>query len=378
MKTYMFPGQGSQFKGMGGKLFGQFGELIEKADEILGYSIKELCLEDPKNELDKTQFTQPALYVVNALSYYEKIQNTPAPPDYVIGHSLGEFNALLAAGCYSFETGLKLVKKRGELMSQAPKGAMAAILNATKEQIESILEENKLFNIDLANYNTSSQIVISGSLDEISQAQTYFEDGEMLYYPINTSGAFHSRFMQTAKEMFFHYMEKFVFFDLKIPVISNVTARPYRSEDTVKNLCDQLVSCVYWVNSIEYLMVPHIYNENPMEFEEIGNGEVLTKLYCTIKDEYTNKVDSKKINKNFFKKIKTDTKNYPQNMYSMANEKVKKWNQKYPVGTRVKSTLDDFDELETRSQAMVLMEQRAAVYMKEYYGYFDLDEIIVN
>ena len=162
MKTYMFPGQGSQARGMGGSLFDEFPELTDKADKILGYSIKELCLEDPRKELKNTQFTQPALYVVNALSYYKRIQETGETPDYVAGHSLGEFNALLAAECFDFETGLKLVKKRGELMSQATDGAMAAILNANREQVETLLKENGFKNVDIANYNAPLQIVISG------------------------------------------------------------------------------------------------------------------------------------------------------------------------------------------------------------------------
>src|SRR5690606_35248979 len=144
----MFPGQGSQSKGMGGMLFDEFQELTEKADKILGYSIKELCLEDSGKELGQTQFTQPALYVVNALSYFKKIKETGQKPDFVAGHSLGEFNALLAAECFDFEAGLKLVKKRGELMSEAGGGGMAAIINAGKEEIESILEKNGLTGID--------------------------------------------------------------------------------------------------------------------------------------------------------------------------------------------------------------------------------------
>jgi len=173
MKTHMFPGQGSQSKGMGGTLFDEFKELTHKADKILGYSIKELCLEDPRRELNQTQFTQPALYVVNALSYFKKVEESGQKPDFVVGHSLGEFSALLAAECIDFEAGLKLVKKRGELMSQATGGGMAAILNATKEKIETILKENGLTNIDLANYNTPSQIVISGLKDEIGKATSF-------------------------------------------------------------------------------------------------------------------------------------------------------------------------------------------------------------
>lgn len=393
MKTYMFPGQGSQSRGMGEELFDRFGEITEKADKILGFSIKELCLEDPRRELNKTQFTQPALYVVNALSYYKKLEDTGIEPDYVAGHSLGEFNALLAAGCYDFEVGLKLVKKRGELMSQAPAGGMAAVLNATKEQIESILEKNGLHNIDLANYNTPSQIVISGSKDEIGKAQEFFQDGNMSYYPLNTSGAFHSRFMEPVKEKFSEYLKQFEFSDLKIPVISNVTARPYKNEDIVKNLSDQLASGVHWSDSIQYLMALAEDSGDSMEFEEVGSGEVLTKIYRTIKRETpktikkpsvdsdvkktTAKTDEDSASSQIIDKVSSGESSKPMDIFALAQEKVKVWNLKNPVGTRVKSTLEGYGELETRTQAMVLFGHRAAVYMKGYKGYFDLDEIIL-
>src|SRR5437764_7507813 len=119
MTVFLFPGQGSQRRGMGNPLFDEFKEVTARADEVLGYSIKELCLQDPHQQLSQTQFTQPALYVVNALSYLKKMKETGQAPDYVAGHSLGEYSALFAAGAFDFETGLRLVKKRGELMSQA-------------------------------------------------------------------------------------------------------------------------------------------------------------------------------------------------------------------------------------------------------------------
>ena len=133
MKAYVFPGQGSQKKGMGEDLFDEFADITKKADEILGYSIKDLCLNNPDQNLNQTQYTQPAMYVVNAMTYLKKKQDSKDFPDYVAGHSLGEYNALHAAGVFSFENGLKLVKKRGELMSKAKKGGMAAILNTPQE-----------------------------------------------------------------------------------------------------------------------------------------------------------------------------------------------------------------------------------------------------
>lgn len=364
MKTYMFPGQGSQSKGMGASLFDKFADLTEKADQILGYSIKALCLHDERNELNKTQFTQPALYVVNALSYFDKLQNNHTEPDYVMGHSLGEFNALLAAGCYDFETGLQLVKKRGELMSQAPQGAMAAILNASKSEIESILQRHGLNNVDLANYNTPSQIVISGAQAEIIQAQQYFEDAGAIYYPLNTSGAFHSRFMQPASDLFFDYLQGFTFFPPRIPVISNVTASPYKGEEIVKNLCEQLKSCVYWSNGIEYLLNLCGDKGITMDFEEIGHGEVLTKLLRTIKNEVPQREKS------------TSTEYQAFKTNAAVNSLVSDWNHRNPIGTKVNSIHAQFQQLETRSLAKALSENKAVVYMKGYYGYFSLDELI--
>lgn len=384
MKTYMFPGQGSQFRGMGEGVFDRFAELTEKADEILGFSIKELCLEDPRKELNKTQFTQPALYIVNALSYYKILEDKGVEPDFVAGHSLGEFNALLAAGCYDFEVGLKLVKKRGELMSQAPQGGMAAILNGSKEQIESILERNGLHNIDLANFNTPSQIVISGARDEIGMAQEFFQEGGMSYFPLNTSGAFHSRFMEPVKEQFLEYLKKFELSDLKIPVIANVTARPYNNQDVVKNLSEQLASGVRWSESIQYIMA----QASDMEFEEVGSGEVLTKIYRSILRETPKiiaieddvkempvKVSSDSSGNNIINKNSQRDNDNLEDVLTVAQQKVAEWNRNNPVGTRVKSNVDEYGELETRTQAVVLFGHRAAVYMKGYKGYFDLDEL---
>ena len=148
MKTYVFPGQGSQRRGMGENLFDEFQAQIKIADNILGYSVKELCLRDPDHKLNQTQYTQPALYVVNALSYQKKIRDDGGQPDFLAGHSLGEYNALQAAGVISFEDGLKLVKRRGELMSQARNGGMAAILNCSEEQTRRILKDAHLTQLD--------------------------------------------------------------------------------------------------------------------------------------------------------------------------------------------------------------------------------------
>jgi malonyl CoA-acyl carrier protein transacylase len=370
MKVFMFPGQGSQYKGMGGPLFDEFKPLVRQADHILGYSIQELCLEDPRKELNRTQFTQPALYVVNALCYLKKVSESGRKPDFLAGHSLGEFNALLAAECFDFGTGLRLVQKRGELMSRSADGGMAAILNASKEQIEDTLRRNDLTNIDLANYNTPSQIVISGLAEEIARAQPFFQEGKVRYYPLNTSGAFHSRFMQAAKQEFQQYLLGFRFANPKIPVVSNVTAKPYCTGEIADGLSKQIASTVRWCESIQYLMALGVGRGEPVDFEEVGQGDVLTKILQTIKLQTPESVLQGYLDaEQRIERAEATPKS------ASAGEKVLAWNTRYPVGTRVKSAIAADESLETRSAAVVLFGHRAAVYMKGYNGYFDLDEL---
>lgn len=282
MITYIFPGQGSQTKGMGGSLFEEFKKLTMQADGVLGYSIKELCLEDPQSKLSQTQYTQPALYIVNALSYLQKIQETGKKPDFVAGHSLGEYNALFAAGAFDFETGLRVVKKRGELMSQATGGGMAAVIGLDEEQITAVLQQNQLQNIEIANYNSPSQIVISGLKTDIDQAKVVFEriKAVQMFIPLKTSGAFHSRYMTEAKNKFAVFLDNFKFSELAITVISNVYARSYKQSAIKQTLIEQLTSPVKWNESIKNLL-----SLGEMEFEEIGPGRVLSGLVQRIKRE---------------------------------------------------------------------------------------------
>jgi trans-AT polyketide synthase/acyltransferase/oxidoreductase domain-containing protein len=266
---------------MGATLFDEFADITTQADAILGYSIKELCLKDTHRQLNKTQYTQPALYVVNALSYYKKVKETGKQPEFVAGHSLGEYNALLAAGGIDFATGLKLVKKRGELMSQATGGAMAAVINLPVDKLKAILTENHLTGIDIANYNTPSQIVIAGNKDDINRVNDIFEPmEEARFVALNVSAAFHSRYMRDAQQEFELFLKGFEFAELKIPIISNVHAKPYKQTEIAANLAKQITHSVKWVDSIRYLM-----GQGEMVFEEVGPGKVLTKLVAKIKKE---------------------------------------------------------------------------------------------
>ncbi|MGA1790301.1 MAG: ACP S-malonyltransferase, partial [bacterium] len=281
IRAFVFPGQGSQKKGMGENLFDSFPEITNKADRILGYSIKDLCLEDPQNLLNLTQYTQPALYVVNALMYFKKQEGSSENPVYLAGHSLGEYSALFAAQAFDFETGLRLVQKRGEIMSRAKGGGMAAIIGLDGERIREVLQENEFQGIDIANYNSPFQTVISGPSKDIEKAKGIFEEAEAkLYIPLKVSGAFHSRYMETARGEFEAFLENFKFRDLTIPVISNVKARAYTKERIKQLLADQINHSVKWTESIRYLM-----GKGVEEFEEVGPGRVLTGLIQKIRKE---------------------------------------------------------------------------------------------
>lgn len=274
MTTYVFPGQGSQAKGMGALLFPEFPTEIQKANQILGFSIEALCLTDEHEQLNKTEYTQPALFVVSALSYLKKIKDLRKKPDYVVGHSLGEYNALFAAGVFDFETGLKLVQKRGDLMSQATGGGMAAIVGLKSEIVQNILQEQNFKGVSIANYNSNTQIVITGPKEEIEKAEPLFiKAGAQLFIALKVSGAFHSPFMQEARRNFSDFLKTFSFAPPQISVIANVNAKPYQANEIQSNLSNQITDPVRWTQSIEYLIA-----QGETTFEEIGPGKVLAGL----------------------------------------------------------------------------------------------------
>jgi trans-AT polyketide synthase/acyltransferase/oxidoreductase domain-containing protein len=280
MLTYVFAGQGSQRRGMGAALFDAFPEEIRVADAVLGYSITELCLEDPRRQLSQTQYTQPALYVVNALGYLKRRRDGGPAPDFLAGHSLGEYNALMAAGVFDFGTGLQLVKKRGELMAQASGGGMAAVLGLDEAAVLAILRDAGLERIDLANLNTPTQVVLAGPKEDVARAQGAFEARGARFVPLNVSAAFHSRAMQDAKDAFAAFLEPYVLRDPRGPVIANATARPYEPGAVKRTLAEQLRSPVRWNESIRYLL-----GRGATDFEEIGDARILTKMIQQIRDE---------------------------------------------------------------------------------------------
>uniref|UniRef100_Q49HJ4 [acyl-carrier-protein] S-malonyltransferase n=1 Tax=uncultured bacterial symbiont of Discodermia dissoluta TaxID=323654 RepID=Q49HJ4_9BACT len=277
--AYMFPGQGSQAVGMGEGLFDTFPELTQRADQILGYSIRQLCLEDPDGVIAQTDYTQPALFVVNALSYLQRMKEKGVRPGYVLGHSLGEYSALFAAEVFDFETGLRLVQKRGALMAEAKGGGMAAVIGMDATRVAEVLEQHGLDAIDVANHNTPVQTVISGLEADVLSAQPVFmEAGARVFIPLKVSGAFHSRYMADAQQAFRAFMDALSFAVPRIPVIANVTALPHE-EGTIRDvLAQQLISPVRWIDSIRYLE-----RQRVATFEEVGPGTVLGGMIAAIR-----------------------------------------------------------------------------------------------
>ncbi|MBJ3810040.1 ACP S-malonyltransferase [Streptomyces flavofungini] len=279
---YVFPGQGSQRKGMGKELFGKYPDLVARADRLLGYSLRELCLDDPDRVLNRTEYTQPALYAVSALQYLDHIDSGEAPPAVVAGHSLGEYSALFAAGAFDFTTGLDLVRRRGELMSRAPKGAMAAVVNLDQERVAEILAGLPHHNIDIANINSRRQCILSGVYDEIHapDVRAAYTAAGGSFIPLNVSAAFHSRCMTDVQEEFARHLAGVDFRAPRIPVIANCTARPYPATGHADLLARQISSPVKWYESLSWLLA-----RGHDDFREIGPGDVLTKLTGKIREE---------------------------------------------------------------------------------------------
>lgn len=274
-KLSVFPGQGAQYPGMGKELFEKYEYHTRLSDNVLGYSIFDLC-QDESDKLSKTEFTQPALYVVNILQYLNNVEDENNRPDYLAGHSLGEYCALFAAGAFTFETGLRIVEERGKLMSMCKNGTMAAILGLTHDNVATVIKEEELDNIVIANINSPSQVVISGDEDQVASMEAFTKDAGGIYHHLKVSGAFHSARMVEISDSFRDFLSTCMFFPLKIPVLSNVTANIYPSdcrEKMIELLVQQLYKPVLWQQSIE-----NISKENNIEISEYGPKKILTNL----------------------------------------------------------------------------------------------------
>lgn len=280
MTAVVFPGQGSQAKGMGEELFRRFPALTREADRILGYSIAELCLEDPGGKLKQTQYTQPALFVVNAFEYLRWYQEGNEP-SHLAGHSLGEYNALVAAGALDFSTGLELVARRGELMSQVHDGGLSAVVGPVASEVADHLQAGGFHEIDLANLNTNEQTVIGGPLEALRRAGAYLEERGVTVIPLQVSGPFHTRYMREAAAQFAPTVRAVNYGPLRVPVIANAVARPYTQDEVGDLLIQQIDHSVRWLESVEYVL-----DRGVDDVIQIGPGRVASDMVRRITKSY--------------------------------------------------------------------------------------------
>lgn len=277
-RAVVFAGQGSQVPGMGAALFDRHPDLVAQADRILGYSVAEICRDNPQGKLGDTRFTQPLIFCVNALAWRDHLDQQ-GMPDVLAGHSLGEMNALHAAGVMDFETALTIVRRRAELMATAPAGAMTAVLGLDRARLQQVLSGAGLDRVDIANLNTPGQIVISGDAEQVKRAGPLIQDaGARACIPLPVSGAFHSRLMQQAEGEFARFLTGFRFAPPQVPVISNVTARPYLPDDIGGQIARLLSRSVDWQGS-----VGHMLDLGVTDFVELAPKPVLTAMIAEIR-----------------------------------------------------------------------------------------------
>lgn len=296
--TFVYPGQGSQYVGMGKDLYEaypQAADLYLQANEILAYDIAEVSFNGPEEKLKQTYITQPAI-VVHSIAATRLIKDKN--PSFAAGHSLGEFSALITAGALSFEDGLRLVKLRGELMQKAGeenKGTMAAVIGLDPAKVEQACSVASSAGIvQVANYNSPGQVVISGSVEGVKKAMTIAkEKGAKLVKELVVHGAFHSPLMESARNDFKSALNEVEFRKLKIPVYANISAKPFDSNATTdelrENLYNQLTSSVRWEESVQNMI-----RDGASEFIEIGPGKVLQGLIKRINNTVTIKGVDKK------------------------------------------------------------------------------------
>ena len=284
MFSVVFPGQGSQIVGMGKEFFDKFNSvkrLFEEADDTLKFSLSSIVLEGPKDKLDLTANTQPAIFLIS-YSIFDTIINkfniNLKQAKYFAGHSLGEYSALSSAGYLNFSDTIKLLRKRGEAMQNAvPKGegGMVAVLGTNVEKIENILFENKNeFKVQIANDNSDGQIVCSGKTNDLNTFIEILKNENIKNIRLSVSAPFHSFLMKNATEIMKIELEKTKFSNVDLKLVSNVTAKEITNKEELKKLLiDQIESRVRWRESIL-----NIIQSGVNQFIEIGPGKVLSGL----------------------------------------------------------------------------------------------------
>ena len=286
--AFIFPGQGAQSVGMGEDIYENYKEgkqVYDTANEVLNKKISTICFEGPEEDLKLTINTQPAI-VTTSIALLESLKSKlDITPDYTAGHSLGEYCAMYTAGVMSLENTLKLIQKRADLMGETKGGSMAAVLNATEEQLKAGLEEgSKIGYVDVANYNAPVQVVITGDENAVKATSEYLiANGVRRVVPLAVSGAFHSQYMKNAGGKFEEYLMDFELNDAKLPVITNVDANETILANEFKSkMPKQIYSSVHWTQTIQKMIANGVDT-----FVEIGPGKVLAGLNKKISMDIT-------------------------------------------------------------------------------------------
>jgi len=278
MKAFLFPGQASQYIGMGKDLYGEFGvarEYFDKADDILKLNLKETCFNGPEDKLVRTEYTQPAIFV-HSVIVDSLLKEAGLKPDMAAGHSLGEYSALVSAGVMSFEEGLEAVKRRSQLMQKCCDeypGTMAAIVGLSFKDVGRTIAD--IEGVSPANYNSPDQVAITGTIKGVETAcEELKKAGAKRAIMLAVGGAYHSPLMQCAKEELSEYINSLEFGKFDFPIVANVTGKTVNDTNEMKRLLnEQITSPVLWYPTLETM-----YENKVTEYYEIGPGKVLQGL----------------------------------------------------------------------------------------------------